>query len=217
MAKFNAKTRVQRVKELIARLESGEDIQARDLALVLTPDQLRDYKRAWSEQRELRQQPLPEPIQRYQKMLHRALMWEGRAEQFADRTHNGRRRHRTDRNKQQIKLNHKSDGLMEAAADHLRDELFINPSIAVWLDRGVERMGDGDISIDIMDMPRVITSRSLDNMGRENVAGAMGKLSKRECKLATLRGALAALDRDPDQERAQAQALAAKLAQLKKF
>ena len=40
MAKFTADSRAQRIKQLIARLEAGKDIQARDLALVLTTAQL---------------------------------------------------------------------------------------------------------------------------------------------------------------------------------
>ena len=217
MAKYTAKSRKQRIETLIARLESGRDIQARDLKLVLTSEQLQEYKTLWAEQKQIRNEPLPSGLARYQKMLHRALMWEGRAEQFGGRTVNGPIKGRVRRSQQQNKLNNKSDGLMEDAAEHLREELFANPSLHAWLDRSVECGSDGDIHIDIQDMPRVITSRSSSNAVRHEGLAVMGKVTKRECKLQILRTALAGMDgSNADAGQKFAGELAAKLAALRR-
>ena len=214
MAKYTAKSRKQRIETLIARLESGRDVHARDLELVLTPEQLKAYKARRSEQKQIREEPLPQEIADYQKMLHRARMWEGRAEQFGGRTANGRMKNGVKRSEQQVKLNNKSDSLMEAAAEHLREALAIDPTLRIWLDRDVTQDSDGEIHIDIQDMPRVITSRSYDNAlrgyGRES---ALGKTNIRECKTEALQAALAAMDTSQSKV---ADNLAAKLAALRR-
>ncbi len=194
MAKFTAQSRPQRITELIKRLEAGKDIQARDLALVLTPRQLRAYEQHWAEQRQLRKESLPDDIACYQSMLHRALMWEGRAEQFSGRTQNAPLEKRYLRSLQQKKLNKKADGLCEAAAEHLREALIEDRSLHAWLDRDLEHDSDGDIHIDIQDMPRVITSRSFNNQVHDDGLALVGKQTKRECKLDALRAALFDLD-----------------------
>ncbi len=182
MAKFTADSRAQRIKQLIARLEAGKDIQARDLALVLTKAQLDSYEQRWAEQRRLRTESLPAEIAQYQRMLHRALMWEGRAEQFGGRTCNMPAKLGAKRRAQQKKLSNKSESLMEDAAEHLREELVRDPQVQIWLDRAIERSADGDYLIDTMDMPRVITSRSRENNMLGQGLAVIGKQSKRECK-----------------------------------
>jgi hypothetical protein len=219
MAKFTTESRRQRITELIERLEAGKDIQARDIALVLTPKQLRAYEGRWAEQQQLRAEPLPSPIARYQRMLHRALMWEGRAEQFGGRTQNAPLKQRQQRKSQQVKLDNKADSLCEDAAEHLREALSEDPSLRMWLDRDVERDSNGHIHIDIQDMPRVITSRSYSNEQRDRGLAVVGKQGKRGCKLDALRAALVELD-DADGKGAlsktQQSELAAKLAKLKR-
>jgi len=217
MAKFTADSRAQRIKELIARLEAGKDIQARDLALVLTKAQVKSYEQRWVEQRRLRTEPLPAEIAQYQRMLHRALMWEGRAEQFGGRTCNMPAKLGIKRGAQQKKLSNKSESLMEDAAEHLREELVRDPQLQMWLDRAVERSADGDYLIDTMDMPRVITSRSRENKMLGRGLAVFGKQSKRECKLDTLREALGDLEAaaGKDSAQSQKQLLAERLAALR--
>lgn len=217
MAKFTADSRAQRIKQLIARLEAGKDIQARDLALVLTKAQLDSYEQRWAEQRRLRTESLPAEIAQYQRMLHRALMWEGRAEQFGGRTCNMPAKLGAKRRAQQKKLSNKSESLMEDAAEHLREELVRDSQVQMWLDRAIERSADGDYLIDTMDMPRVITSRSRENNMLGQGLAVIGKQSKRECKLDALREALGDLEAAARKDSAQShkRLLAERLAALR--
>lgn len=216
MAKFSTDSRRKRITQLIATLEAGKNIQARDLALVLTKAKLDAYQQRWAEQRRLRTESLPAELARYQRMLHRALMWEGRAEQFGGRTANMPAKLGAKRRAQQKKLSDKSESLMEDAAEHLREELVRDPALQMWLDRGVDRTVDGDYVIDTQNMPRVITSRSRENNMLGQGLAVFGKQSKRQCKLDALREALGDLESAAGKDTAQSrqQFLAERLAAL---
>lgn len=75
-------TKIARMKTLIARLEQGEDVQARDILVMLNAEQQSQYKASWSEQLEIRALKKPADIVEYEKLLNLAIMLDGRAEQY---------------------------------------------------------------------------------------------------------------------------------------
>jgi hypothetical protein len=195
MARYNKQTHRARIIELLARLREGNDVQVRDLKLVLTEKQHQLMLRAWQEQKELRVVEKPAEVVEYQELLQDALMRYGQYDRYSARKAT-RSNVIVDRQKRTKELGSKAEGAFERALERLEEIISIDPSLQIWFDRPLDFNGGGDISLDPIGMPRVITSKSLDNSMRGQAATRFGeKKDKRQVKIDVLQDALAEMDR----------------------
>ena len=201
-----AKQRKARIKTLIERLESGKDVQARDIKAVLTDEQHHVMQQAWTEQKELRVLEKPDEVAHYERLLQEAIMWEGRVEQYATRKRKPRHVFVDEKGKLR-ELRARSESAFERAREYLEEIIAADASLTIWFDRVVDFAADNDLSLSAVGMPRVITSKSRDNNLRGQAHTRFGeRKTKREIKLAALEHALRDLSHGErtEQEREQA-------------
>jgi hypothetical protein len=218
-------TKIARMKTLIARLEQGEDVQARDILVMLTADQKTQYEAAWAEQQELRALKKPDDIIEYERLLNKALMLDGRAEQYTPRKMNGKAVDGMAAEIATTKLRASADRAFEHALSRLEEVVTVDPTLRVWLDRdldfGIASLMTGDAHT----LPHVITSKSASNLAPDGIK-LFGKKTKTEIKIEALKYALAEalltqenesqkMNREAAESKVKAE-LTAKLASLKK-
>ena len=224
MAKYSAHTKLARMATLIAKIEQGKNVQARDIALVLSDAQLQALELDWQEQKKLRKPAKPYEVIEYEKKLGAALLMAGRHEQLSDK----RQLKGTALQKRIQKrkdMSSKAESLFEDALEHLQEAFAVDPSIQIWFDRALDFDAgvDSDLYATAGGMPMVITSRSRDN--QSSVKNTFGLKTKREVQLDALRLAHKQLTAElmtdeqkqeaAEKELAQQKALEAKLRALK--
>ena len=187
MRAHTGKTRAARIRELAARLEKGEDVQARDLKIVLTAEQYDEYQRRWQEQLDHRNAKKPTDVSQYESLLQEALLAYAKFDRYSGKG-SSRSNLIVNRSQRAEVLQNTADRLFKEALEFLIDSVSRDPSIAAWFDRRLDFRPDSDLSIDPVGMPRVITSRSADNLSSRKAS--FGLKSKRELKLEILREAL---------------------------
>ena len=193
MRTFNKESRVARLKELIRRLDSGVDVQARDIKTVIGAEHYKEYKRNWEEQIQLRTQEKPDEIKTYEAMLKQALLLNGKLEAYSGRK-SVKSNVIVNRAEKKREIEGKTDAAFERAREYLEEILEQDPSLKIWFDRDIDLSIDGNVSLDPIGMPRVITSRSM-----ERLSGAkehFGLMSKREMKMDALKSRLEAIERE---------------------
>lgn len=187
---------IERIKYLIEILEQGEEVHKRDFDNALPKKLLGIYEAEWREQQDLRKIKVPLIVKEYEKKLQQALMWAGRAEQYNDRkTKVGTIV--VDRKAKQAAMSNKADSLFEDALERLQEILSTDESLRIWFDRDIHFEFGNDLSIDATGMPRLITSRSLDNVSRHGLAERFGIRDKAAIKLDVLKQALVQLQAKP--------------------
>ena len=198
MPKFSLHSKLSRIQKLIAEFEQGNTPQARDVALVLEPQQRAAMDEVWRQQKAQRALPKSAELQAYEFQLKMAAIWQGRLE-----------RHKAtppmlpitaylwdDRMAKQATLQSKADAALQSAKRALVQAMHVDADIEEWFDRGV--VVDSIDHMAIGNMPRCITSRSKSNLANTGNKHLLGKQSIREIKLAALRGALAEVQREID-------------------
>lgn len=183
MAKFSQAMRKERIQFLIDRLNSGCDIQSRDLKIVLSADGWQDYQTEWLRQKSYRDEPKPHEITAYEKLLSKALMAYGRWDSYCQR--------RDAKPAVKLALELKHQAAFERAAEYLRECYDAYHGIVVWFDRSLD---PNSYSIDPDGMPRVVTSRSVMNQA----STPAHVMTKRQLKLDVLKTALADISQPAD-------------------
>jgi hypothetical protein len=163
------KKRLSKLKEILATLESGENVQNRMLKSWLTTDGYVGFESDWNEQVEWREfyKNKPYEIKQYELYLKKALFaYNKKAYAFAD-------------------------GQFETALEYLQEITNDgrDADMLLWFDRNTEWTIDGDVGADPDSMPRVVTSRSLENRG-----GLMPLYSKNKVKCICVERAIDALE-----------------------
>ena len=195
MARYNKHTHRARIVELLARLRKGNDVQTRDIKLVLTDKQHQLMRSAWKEQIELRFIKKPEEVAEYEKLLQDALMRYGQYERYSARK-TSRSNVIVDRQKRAKELGRKAERSFERALEFLDEIISADQSLQIWFDRQLDFTAESNISLDPIGMPRVITSKSLDNGLLGQAGSRFGVIkNKRQVKIDALEDALAELDR----------------------
>jgi hypothetical protein len=82
MPKYSKHSLRDRLATLIQRLESGKTVQARDVELALTQEQLAVMQAEWLKQQQLRKPTKPQSIADYENALKSAAMWQGRLQAY---------------------------------------------------------------------------------------------------------------------------------------
>jgi hypothetical protein len=183
LAKFSEAKKKERIQFLIDRLNSGYDVQARDLKAVLTSEQWDAYQVEWHKQKDYRSEKKPWDVQKYEKMLSKALLAYGRWNAYCQKSS------AKEEVKRSLESKHLAD--FERAAEFLQECYEGNHGLVIWFDRGLDPKS---YSIDPDGMPRVITSRSLMNQA----STPAHVLTKRQLKLETLKTALADISSPAD-------------------
>ncbi len=193
MPKYSLQRKRDRIAELIERLKSGHAVQARDVELVLTAAQCKEMQKDWRQQQELRMEKKPSEITDYERMLQEALMWYGRYDSMSSKKPvNGKAGIKQRQRMEALTL--KQTRLFEDAYEKLQEIWEGDRSLEIWFDRALDFSCSTKLGIDPESMPRVITSRSVENLADKNRKQIFGIKTKTEHKIDVLDKALMELD-----------------------
>jgi aconitase A len=194
MPRFNNETRKKRIKELMRMLEKNLEVTKRDFENAVGKNFAKLYKKRWAEQQEIRKMEAPSEVKEYERMLQEALMMYGRYEQFTvDK--NDKSGTYIERKKILDELSNKTDSLFEDAMERLEEIVSADQTLRIWFDRDIDFNFGSHLSIDPIGMPRVITSKSLDNLAKDEGMKRFGWQTMSEVKLGVLREAFDEFDK----------------------
>lgn len=170
-------TRLNKLKGITDKLKRGENVQNRQLQTWLSDDEYEQLEYAWQEQLELREElkDKPSDLKRYEEKLKQATFNYNRAEGYSSKG-----KHSTAK-----KFYDKSESLCEDALEILQEILHYDRSLRVWFDRDISFEVGGDLSADIVSLPRLVTSRS-----NEKLRDDSRLTSKQSVKLAVVERAI---------------------------
>ena len=169
--------RLAKLEAIAEKLQRGENVQNRQLQTWLSEDEYAQIQAEWQEQLELRSElkDKPSELKRYEEKLKQATFNYNRAEGYSSKG-----KHETAK----IFFN-KSESLCEAALEMLQEILHYDSSLRVWFDRDISFEVGGDLSADIVSLPRLVTSRS-----HEKLSDDSRLTSKQSVKLAVVERAM---------------------------
>jgi hypothetical protein len=166
--------RLAKLHDLLDRLRRGEIVQNRQLHTWLGEQGYKEYEDSWSntvDQRNLLSRKSGAIIE-YEELLKKAILLYNRGEAASQRGMRSARQ-----------LHAKAQTAFERALLYLEEQLSIDPSLQIWLDRQCDFTASNYPSLDPFSVPRAITSRSLDNQ-----SGPISEKidSKRQCKISAV-------------------------------
>ena len=169
--------RLNKLEAIADNLKRGENVQNRQLKTWLSEDEYAQLEYEWKEQLELRSElkDKPSDIKRYEEKLKQATFNYNRAEGYSSKG-----KHSTAK-----KFYNKSESLCEGALEILQEILHSDSSLRVWFDRDISFEVGGDLSADIVSLPRLVTSRS-----HEKLSDDSRLTSKQSVKLAVVERAI---------------------------
>ena len=165
------------------KLKLGENVQNRQLQTWLKEDEYAQLEAEWKEQLELRSElkDKPSDLKRYEEKLKQATFNYNRAEGYSSKG-----KHYTAK-----KFYNKSESLCEDALEILQEILHYDSNLRVWFDRDISFEIGGDLSADIVSLPRLVTSRSHERLSEDSRI-----TSKQSVKLAVVERAMYNIGRD---------------------
>jgi hypothetical protein len=172
--------RKAKLEVLLARLQAGKHVQNRDLEIWLMPEEYAGYLDEVAAQKDFRAslKQKPDTVKEYERLVKTATFTYNKGEGASQRG----------RSIQAKKHFERADTLFEDALTHLNEIMHSDPSLAAWFDRNTSWEPGSQISLSPDGVPRVVTSRSLDNGG----GGLMTAVEKRAAvKIAAVKRALA--------------------------
>lgn len=169
--------RLAKLEAIAAKLKRGENVQNRQLQTWLSEDEYAQLEYEWQEQLELRSElkDKPNDLKRYEEKLKQATFNYNCAEGYSSKG-----KHNT-----AIRFYDKSESLCEHTLEILQEILHYNISLRVWFDRDISFEVGGDLSADIVSLPRLVTSRSHEKLSDDNRL-----TSKQSVKLAVVERAI---------------------------
>ena len=175
--------RLAKLEEIADKLKRGENVQNRQLQTWLSEEEYEQLEYDWQEQLELRNElkDKPSDLKRYEDKLKQATFNYNRAESYSSKG-----KHSTAK-----KFYSKSESLCEDALEILQEILHYDSSLRVWFDRDVSFEVGGELSADIVSLPRLVTSRSNERLNNDSRLA-----SKQNVKLAVVERAMHNIGRD---------------------
>ena len=175
--------RLAKLEAIADKLKRGENVQNRQLQTWLSEEEYEQLEYEWQEQLELRNElkDKPSDLKRYEEKLREATFNYNRAEGYSSKG-----KHYTAK-----KFYNKSESLCEDALEILQEILHYDSSLRVWFDRDISFEVGGDLSADIVSLPRLVTSRS-----HEKLSDDSRLTSKQSVKLAVVERAMHNIGRD---------------------
>jgi hypothetical protein len=175
--------RLTKLEAISEKLQRGENVQNRQLQTWLSEDEYEQFEYEWQEQLELREElkDKPSDLKRYEEKLRQATFNYNRAEGY-----NSKGKHSTAK-----KFYDKSESLCEDALEILQEILHYDSSLRIWFDRDISFEVGGNLSADIVSLPRLVTSRS-----NEKLSDDSRLTSKQSVKLAVVERAISNIGRE---------------------
>ncbi len=175
--------RLSKLEALADELKRGENVQNRQLQTWLNDDEYKQFEYEWKDQLELRSElkDKPSDLKRYEEKLREATFNYNRAESYSNRGN-----HATAKT-----CYYKCESLCEDAIAILQEILHSDGSLRVWFDRDISFEVGGDLSADIVSLPRLVPSRSHEKLSDDSRV-----TSKRSVKLAVVERAMHNIGRD---------------------
>jgi hypothetical protein len=175
--------RLNKLEGLAGKLRRGENMQNRQLQTWLSEDEYAQIKAEWQEQLELREElkDKPSDLKRYEEKLKQSTFNYNRAEGYSSKG-----KHSTAK-----KFYNKSESLCEDALEILQEILHYDSSLRIWFDRDISFEVGGDLSADVVSLPRLVTSRSNEKLNDDSRL-----TSKQSVKLAVIERAMRNIGRD---------------------
>ena len=175
--------RLNKLEGIADKLKRGENVQNRQLQTWLSKEEHEQLEYEWQEQLELRSElkEKPSDLKRYEKKLKQATFNYNRAEGYSSKG-----KHTTAK-----KFYSKSESLCEDALEILQEILHSDSNLRVQFDRDISFEVGGDLSADIVSLPRLVTSRS-----HEKLSDDSRLTSKQSVKLAVVERAMYNIGRD---------------------
>jgi hypothetical protein len=170
-------------------------VQARDVELALTKEQLAGMQAEWIKQQQLRKPTKPKSIADYEKALKSAAMWQGRLQAYKASKPTTYRVF-VDREARQQEMELKVLAELMNAKKLLRH--VDKSDTSTWLDREFLATAISEMTLD--SMPRCITSRSSANQVKSQAKHKLGIKSITELKLTALRLALQEANAEMEKE-----------------
>ena len=169
--------RFNKLEAIADKLKRGENVQNLQLQTWLSEDEYEQLEYEWQKQLELRSElkDKPSDLKRYDEKLKQATFNYNRAEGYSSKG-----KHSTAK-----KFYDKSDSLCEDALEILHEILHYDSSLRIWFDRDISFEVGGDLSADIVSLPRLVTSRSHERLSEDSRL-----TSKQSVKLAVVERAL---------------------------
>lgn len=170
--------REAKLRGFLAKLEAGQHVQNRDLETWLGADYVGAIAGTWEQQLDLRKEFLekPDAIVEYENLFRTARLWENRGEGYSTRG----------KHKQAHVFHAKAQAAYERLLERYEEITAADYTLHGWFDRVADFTLGNSPSLSAIDMPKVRTSRSLDNMNKGNSMVER----KRDVKIRVLRGAL---------------------------
>ena len=172
--------RLNKLEGIAEKLKLGENVQNRRLATWLTEAEYEGFESDWESQQQIREElnDKPDELNRYEDKLKKAIFNYSRAEGYSTKG-----KHSTAK-----KFYNSSERHCEDALEILQEIVDADASLHMWFDRGLD-FGHGSlVDAQLGNLPRVITSRSLDRQTTDSRL-----MSKREVKIAAVEWAISAL------------------------
>jgi len=175
--------KLAKLEGIAEKLKRSENVQNRQLQTWLSDEEYKQLVGEWQEQLELRNdlKDKPSDLKRYEEKLKQATFNYNRAEGYSSKG-----KHSTAK-----KFYDKSESLCEDALEILHEILHLDGSLRIWFDRDISFEVGGDLSADIVSLPRLVTSRS-----NEKVRDDIRFTSKQSVKLAVVERAMHNIGRD---------------------
>ena len=169
--------RLAKLETIADKLKRGENVQNRQLQTWLSEEEYEQLEYEWQEQRELRSElkDKPSELKRYEEKLREATFNYNRAEGYSSK---GKR-------STAKTFYNRSESLCEDALEMLQEILHYDSSLRIWFDRDISFEVGGDLSADIVSLPRLVTSRS-----HEKLSDDSRLTSKQSVKLAVVERAM---------------------------
>ena len=175
--------RLRKLEGIAEKLKRGENVQNRQLQTWLSEEEYQQLEHEWNEQLELREElkDKPSDLKRYEEKLKQATFNYNRAEGYSSKG-----KHSTAK-----KFYDNSKSLCEDALEVLQEILHYDGSLRMWFDRDISFEVGGDLSADIVSLPRLVTSRSHEKLSDDSRI-----TSKQSVKLAVVERAMHNIGRD---------------------
>ena len=172
--------RLAKLNGMLDELRRGENVQNRRLGTWLTEEEYESFERDVESQQQIREElnDKPDELKRYEDKLKKAIFNYSRAEGYSTKG-----KHSTAK-----KFYNSSESHCEDALEILQEIVDADASLHMWFDRGLD-FGHGSlVDAQLGNLPRVITSRSLDRQTTDSRL-----MSRREVKIAAVEWAISAL------------------------
>ena len=174
--------RLSKLQGILEQLKCEKNVQNRMLQTWLTEEEYAEFEIEWQSQIELREEQKDKPpeIVEYEERLRKGIFDYNKGEGYSTRGHRESAR----------KFHASAQVHFEEALEYLQEIIQADPNLQVWFDRSLDFEAGSHISIDPVGMPRVITSRSLDNLGKDSRI-----FTKMEVKISVVERAIDKLQR----------------------